>query len=48
MLFIVDCESSFFVLVATFLVITFPNFLLSLLMHIWTQHVLSNVLPCWF
>jgi len=38
----------FFLLVATFLITTFPIFLLSLLMYIWTQHVSSNILPCWF
>ena len=47
MLFIVGYEFSVFVLVATFLTIDFLNFLLSLLMHISTQHVLSNVLLCW-
>jgi len=37
---------TFFLLVATFLTITFLIFFF--LMHIWTQHVSSNVLPCWF
>jgi len=37
-----------YLLVATFLIITFPNFLLFLCMHVWTQHVSSNVLPCWY
>ena len=48
LVFIVDYESYFFLLVATFVIFTFHNVLLSLLMHIWTQHVSSNVLPCWF
>ena len=43
---IVDYESYFFLLVVTFLIITFPNFFAFLC--IWTQHFSSSVLPCWF
>jgi len=40
---------TFFVLVAVFIIITlFLIFLLCLFMHVWTQHVSSNVFPCWF
>jgi len=35
------------VLVATFLIINFSIFFLSLHMHIRTRHVSSNFLPCW-
>jgi len=38
---------TFFLLVTTFLIITFANFF-TFFMHIWTQHVSLNVLPCWF
>jgi len=45
--FIVDYESCFFLLVVTFLIITFPAAAF-LHVRIWTKHVSSNVLPCWF
>jgi len=48
LIFIVDYKSCFFLLVTTFLIITFTIFLLCLDMHVRTQHVSSYVFPCYF